>query len=151
MTCSRCKKPMTYKYGSSPTSPSAMDFCSGCAAEIGIYSIDELVLLSRMLDNSSEWQTSDEFYELWNPRTGYNRDRIRKLILTALRGALRGGVDSPQEVGFPVVSFEVPDRGNVAAEPVRVIVEGDTLIQEFRIVAGPRAGEILTMRTRMVP
>jgi hypothetical protein len=36
------------------------------------------------------------------------------------------------------------------AEPVRVYVEGDVLIQEFRIISGPREGTILTLRTKMV-
>lgn len=132
MNCSRCKKPMSTRYGD-PTSPSAMDFCHGCAQEIGIYSLDELVLLSRNLD----------------PHIGYNRDRIRKLILTALRGALRSG--TTPDVSFPVVAFEVPNRSNTTVEPVRAFVEDGVLVQEFRITNGPRTGEILTMRTRMVP
>jgi hypothetical protein len=137
MDCSRCKKPMNTRYGA-PSSTS-MDFCFGCAQEIGIYSLDELVLLSRMLDSYDE---STNF-------SSYNRDRIRKLILTALRGALRDG--RTPDVSFPVVSFEVPNRDDVAAEPVRAFVEGDVLVQEFRIVGGPREGQILTMRTKMVP
>lgn len=137
--CSRCDKQMRVF---DPLSDSQMDICYGCAQEIGIYSLDELIELSRNLDNHSEWMTVDEFYDVWNPRHGRNRDRIRKLIMTALRGALRGAT---------VKTIEVPDRGNTAAEPVRAFVEGDVLVQEFRIVGGPRKGEILTMRTRMVP
>ena len=56
------------------------------------------------------------------------------------------GVDKP----FKVESFTVPDSGVKHAKPVRVFIDGDVLVQEFEIVGGPREGEILTLKTKMV-
>ena len=44
------------------------------------YSLDELKELEAHLDDESEWENMEEFWEAWGPRIN---DRIKRLIITA--------------------------------------------------------------------
>ena len=45
------------------------------------YTRDELVTLLAHLDDETEWETIDDFWQAWSPRLNH---RIRRLIATAL-------------------------------------------------------------------
>jgi hypothetical protein len=47
------------------------------------YTRDELVAMLTHLDDETEWETVNAFWEVWSPRLN---QRIRRLIATALAG-----------------------------------------------------------------
>ena len=50
---------------------------------VSIYTRDELVALLAHLDDETEWETINDFWQAWSPRLNH---RIHRLIVTALAG-----------------------------------------------------------------